>query len=154
MWYFLNDDPGQGYRLHRYRRDHGYEHRLGRLRSVLHGLHPGMAWMTPRRAPSPSPATAGRASRRRYQPWAPRPGPPCAGRGRHDPEGVDGGRAQRALPAGYHGPGVHRPGGNELLQGGGGTDPKAFYSCSTDIQSVEEFILRYIDRNQRWASPK
>lgn len=36
----------------------------------------------------------------------------------------------------------------------GETDPKVFYSYSADIQSVGDFIIRYINRNQRWASPK
>ena len=35
-----------------------------------------------------------------------------------------------------------------------GTDPKAFYSYSHDIQSVGDFIRMYVSRNARWASPK
>ncbi len=35
-----------------------------------------------------------------------------------------------------------------------GEDAKQFYGVEEDIQSVGEFVLRYVTRNQRWSSPK
>ena len=46
------------------------------------------------------------------------------------------------------------PVGTGYSRAAGGTDPKVFYSYPTDNQSVGDFILQYINRNQRWASPK
>ncbi|MBE5790019.1 MAG: peptidase S10 [Clostridiales bacterium] len=46
------------------------------------------------------------------------------------------------------------PVGTGYSRAAGETDQKEFYSYSSDIQSVGDFIIRYINRNQRWASPK
>ena len=46
------------------------------------------------------------------------------------------------------------PVGTGFSRAAEGTDPTVFYSYATDIQSVGDFILQYISRNQRWASPK
>jgi len=46
------------------------------------------------------------------------------------------------------------PVGTGYSRAAGETDANVFYSYPTDIQSVGDFIIQYINRNQRWASPK
>lgn len=46
------------------------------------------------------------------------------------------------------------PVGTGYSRAANGTDPKVFYNYNNDIKSVGDFIIQYINRNQRWASPK
>ncbi len=46
------------------------------------------------------------------------------------------------------------PVGTGYSRAAGETNPEVFYSYGSDIRSVGDFIIRYINRNQRWASPK
>ena len=46
------------------------------------------------------------------------------------------------------------PVGTGYSRAADGTDPSVFYTYNGDIQSVGDFIIQYINRNQRWASPK
>ena len=46
------------------------------------------------------------------------------------------------------------PVGTGYSRAAAGTDPKVFYDYNNDIVSVGDFILQYINRNRRWASPK
>lgn len=46
------------------------------------------------------------------------------------------------------------PVGTGFSRAAADTDPNVFYSYDTDIQSVGDFIIQYVNRNQRWASPK
>ena len=46
------------------------------------------------------------------------------------------------------------PVGTGYSRAANNTDPDVFYSYPNDIRSVGDFILLYINRNQRWASPK
>lgn len=46
------------------------------------------------------------------------------------------------------------PVGTGYSRASGDTDEHVFYGYSEDICSVGDFVLQYVNRNQRWASPK